>query len=69
MALKSSPSDRLTATISVVVTLSETQESVQGEEGTLQQKSELQHESHESHPYLDGKVVRPISSGTVGCRV
>jgi len=56
-------------TVSVAATLSETQESIQGEEGTLQQKSELWHESHESHLYLDDKAVRPISSGTVGCRV
>ena len=53
-------------TASVAATLSETQESVQGEEGTLQWKSELWHKSHESHPYLDDKAVRPISSGMVG---
>ena len=56
-------------TVSVTVTLSETRECVQGEEGTLQQKSELQCESHESHLYLDDMVVRLISSIMVGCRV
>ena len=61
------PRDRVTATVSVAATLSETQESVQGEELFSGRVSCVT--NHMSHPYLDDKAVRPIGSGMVGCRV